>query len=165
MNFRLPICKFLLGCFAIASFVRAAEINLPDHHLSMTLPEGWSEISKKPAGIIFRAQNTAGKLQLLIVHKKIDEKVSVKDSDFQKGVKDGARDQGFPNVIRSELTKINGADAFLFEAARADRSSSFLQISWFQNQDLYALNFASLSKPFKEIPSIAEIIASVKKTP
>lgn len=146
--------------------VIAGEIALPEHHLTVTLPDAWRQVPEQRPGILVRAESDSGRLRFILTKPPLAASGNVKDADFQTGVKKSLHDQGFPKVVRSEIIKVAGSDAYLCEAARDDgKPYSTLQIVWFQDGAFYSVVFASLSKPLKEVPDVKTIIESVKVLP
>ena len=89
----------------------------------------------------------------------------VQKEGFQYGVKQSLIDQGFTRIVRSEVIKVGGSDAYLCEAAREDKPHSIIQVVWFHEGHAISLVFLSLAKPFKEVPDVQTIIDSVKVLP
>jgi len=160
-----PIVFLGVSILAFAAAI-AGEIALPDHHLSVTLPESWRQIPGQRAGILVRAESDSGRLRFILSKPPVAASGNVKDSEFQAGVKRSLRDQGFPRVLRSEVVKVAGSEAYLCEAARNDdKPFSTLQITWFHNGSFYSLVFASASKPLKDVTDVQTIVDSVKVLP
>jgi hypothetical protein len=146
--------------------ITAEEIVLPEHNLSVTLPESWKQIPEQRPGILVRAMADSGRLRFIFTKPPIKASGKVNDAEFQVGVKRSLRDQGFPKLLRSELIKVGGSEAYLCEATREDdKPHSTLQVVWFQGDALYSLVFASVSKPLKEVTDVQTIIESVKLLP
>jgi len=113
-----------------------------------------------------RAESDSGRLRFILTKPPVAASGNVKEAEFQIGVKKSLRDQGFPKVVRSEVIKVAGSDAYLCEATRNDdKPYSTLQIVWFHNGAFYSLVFASLSKPLKDVPDVQTIMESVKRLP
>jgi hypothetical protein len=144
----------------------AGEIALPDHHLSVTLPESWRQIPEQRMGILVRAESDSGRLRFILSKPPVATSGNVNEPQFQVGVKRSLRDQGFPKLVRSEVIKVAGSEAYLCEAARNDdKPYSTLQIVWFHDGAFYSLVFASLSKPLKDVTDVQTIVESVKLLP
>lgn len=146
--------------------IMAGEIALPEYHLSVALPDTWRQIPDQRTGILVRAESDSGRLRFILSKPPVAASGHVKDADFQIGVKNALRDQGFSKVVRSEIIKVAGSEAYLCEATRDDNKPySTLQIVWFQDGAFYSLVFASLSKPLKDVTDVQTIIESVKVLP
>lgn len=165
MKLRTLILAVGLSMLALQAVI-AGEIVLNGSHLSVTLPELWRQIPEQRTGILVRAEADSGKLRFILSKPPVAASGNVKDPEFQVGVKRSLRDQGFPKVVRSEVIKVAGSEAYLCEAARNDNTPySTLQIVWFHDGAFYSLVFASLSKPLKDVPEVQTIIESVKPLP
>ena len=151
---------------ALVSAAFAGEISLKEHHLAVTLPDTWRQLPEQREGILLRAEPDSGGLRFMLTRPPIPMKpVRVQEADFQKGIKQSLRDQGFPKIVRSEVIKVAGADAYLCEATRDDKPYTTLQVAWFHEGRFHSLVFASLAKPIKDVPDIQRIIDSVKVLP
>jgi len=144
----------------------AGEISLPDYHLAVTLPNGWQQVADTNTGILVRAQSDAGQLRFVFSRPPIPmEPAPVQKVEFQNGVKQSFIDKGFTKILQSKVIKIAGTDAYLCEAARADKPDSIIQVVWFHEGHSISLVFLSLAKPFKDVPDVLTIIDSVKILP
>jgi hypothetical protein len=77
----------------------------------------------------------------------------------------GIRDQGFPRLLKSEMTKVAGLEAYWCEAKRDDEKPwSIIQVVWLQNGATYSVVFLSLSKPLNQVKDVKTIIDSLKVT-
>jgi hypothetical protein len=150
----------------LVSAAFAGEVSLKEYRLTVTLPDAWRQAPEQRDGILLRAESDSGRLRFMLTRPPIPMKpVRVQDADFQKGVKQSLRDQGFPKIARSEVVKVAGADAYLCEATRDDKPSTTLQVAWFHEGRFHSLVFASLAKPLKNVPDIQTIINSVRVLP
>ena len=105
--------------------VSAAEVVISEAHLGITLPDSWHQVAEKKAGILLRAEADGGLVRFMITRPPIPSKPErVDTAKYQQGVKDALRDNGFPRVVRSEVIKVAGAEAYLCEATRDDTSLS-----------------------------------------
>src|SRR5438128_778003 len=165
----MKIRTFILLASVLTSQLRAVmagEIALSEHHLCVTLPDTWRQISEQRTGILVRAESDSGRLRFVLTKPPVAASGNVKDAEFQTGVKRSLRDQGFPKVVRSEVIKVAGSEAYLCEAKRDDdKPYSTLPILWFHDGAFYSLVFASLSKPLKDVTDVQAIIESVKLLP
>jgi hypothetical protein len=144
----------------------AGEISLPDYHLAVTLPDSWQQVPDEHTGILVRAQSDTGQLRFMFTCPPVPvQPAPVANASFQNGVKQSLTDQGFTKIIRSEVIKVAGSDAYLCEAAREDRPHSIIQVVWFHEGHALSLVFLSLAKPFKDVPDVQSIIDSVKVPP
>jgi hypothetical protein len=165
MRLRTLILAVGISILALPAVI-AGEIALPDHHLSVSLPESWRQIPEQRTGILVRAESDSGRLRFILSKPSVAARGNVKDPEFQVGVKKSLRDQGFPKLVRSEVIKVAGSEAYLCEAARNDdKPYSTLQIVWFHDGAFYSLVFASLSKPLKDVTDVQTIVESVKLLP
>ena len=152
--------------FAISASSHAGEISLPKYNIAITLPDRWAHIPDQSIGILVRAQADSGQLRFIFTRPPIPmEPVPLQNAAFQKGAKQSLIDQGFSKIVRSEIIKVAGSDAFLCEAAREDKPHSIIQVVWFHEGHSISLVFLSLAKPFKEVPDVQSIIDSVKVLP
>jgi hypothetical protein len=162
----LKLISVVVASTGLLSVAFAGEVSFKEHHLALTLPEAWRQVPEQRDGILLRAESDSGRLRFLFTRPPIPMKpVHVQDAEFQAGVKQSLRDQGFPKITRSEVIKLAGADAYLCEAARNDKPYTTLQIAWFHEGRFHSLVFASLAKPIKDVPEIQTIIDSVKVLP
>lgn len=160
------ISILILSLLSWVASVFAAEVTISEAHLRVTLPDSWHQVAEKKAGILLRAETDGGLVRFALTRPPIPNKPErVDTAKYQQGVKDALRDNGFPKVVRSEVIKIAGADAYLCEATRDDKPHSLLQVAWFHEGVSHSLVFVSLSKPFKDLPDIQKIIESVKTLP
>lgn len=144
----------------------AGEISLPEYHIAVTLPDGWQRVAEQRTGILVRAESDSGHLRFVFTRPPVPiEPTPVQGADFQKGAKQALVDQGFPKIIRSEVIKVAGYDAYLCEAAREDKPYSIIQVVWFHEGHSISIVFLSLAKPFKDVPDIKTILDSVKVLP
>jgi hypothetical protein len=159
-----PIFILLLVCWAVS--LCAAEVKIPDARLTVTLPNSWRQVASEKAAILLRAETDGGRVLFALTMPPIPNKPERVDaSKYQNGVKAALRDFGFPKVVRSEVIKVAGADAYLCEVARDDKPDRMLQVAWFHDGVSHSLVFVSLAKPFKDLPDIQKIIDSVKVLP
>jgi hypothetical protein len=157
---------FVAASLALVSAAFAGEVVLQEHHFAVSLPDGWHQVPEKRDGFLLRAESDSGRLRFMFTRPPIPMKpVRVQDVDFQKGIKQSLRDQGFPKIVRSEVVKIASADAYLCEATRDDKPYTTLQVAWFHEGRFHSLVFASLAKPLKDVPDIQTIIDSVRVLP
>src|ERR1051325_9810397 len=63
----------------------AGEITLPEHHLSVRLPEPWKQIPEQRPGILVRAESDSGRLRFILTRPPVQASGNVKDSEFQVG--------------------------------------------------------------------------------
>ncbi len=144
----------------------AGEISLAEYHLAVTLPDGWQQVPDQSTGILLRAQSDSGRLRFIFTRPPIPmQPAPIQDPGFQHGVKQALIDQGFTKIIRGDVIKVAGSDAYLCEAAREDRPHSIIQVVWFHEGHSISLVFLSLAKPIKDVPDIQSIIDSVKVLP
>jgi hypothetical protein len=130
------------------------------------LPDGWQQVPDQSTGILVRAQADSGKLRFVFTRPPIPMQTgSVQDAVYQKGIKQSLIDHGFSKIIRGEVVKVAGSDAYLCEALREDKPASIIQVMWFHEGHSISLVFLSLAKPFKDVPDIQTIIDSVKILP
>jgi len=156
----------LAASVAMITSVFAGEISLPDYHIEVTLPDGWQRVSDQTTGILIRAQTDSGQLRFVFTLPPIPMKPApVQDAGYQKGIKQSLIDNGFSKIIRGEVIKVAGSDAYLCEAAREDKPVSIIQVMWFHEGHSISLVFLSLAKPFKDVPDVQTIIDSVKVLP
>ncbi len=164
MKYRTLILALVASGMMAPAF--AGEISLPEYHLAITLPDGWQQLSGNDTIILVRAQADSTRLRFVFVRAPLPVKPeSVQDSGFQSGVKRSLLDQGFVRIVRSEVIKVAGSDAYLCEAAREDKPYSVIKVVWFHEGHSMSLNFASFAKSFKDVPDIRTIIDSVKVLP
>jgi hypothetical protein len=160
------ISVFILSLLSCVASVSAAEVVISDAHLGVTLPDSWHQVAEKKPGILLRAEADGGLVRFMLTRPPIPNKPErVDTAKYQQGVKDALRDNGFPKVVRSEVIKVAGADAYFCEATRDDKPHSLLQVAWFHEGVSHSLVFVSLSKPFKDLPDIDGIIKSVRALP
>jgi len=160
------ISIFILSLLSYVASVSATEVVISEAHLGVTLPDSWHQVEEKKTGILLHAEADGGLVQFKITRPPIPNKPERVDTEkYQQGVKDALRDNGFPKVVRSEVIKVAGADAYLCEVTRDDKPHSFLQVAWFHEGVAHSLVFVSLSKPFKDLPDVQRIIQSVKVLP
>lgn len=165
MAYRTFTLVLAVSLTMIAS-VFAGEISLPDYHIAVTLPDGWQRVSDQTTGILVRAESDSGHLRFVFTRPPIPmEPAPVQDAGYQKGIKQSLIDHGFPTIVRSEVIKVGGSDAYLCEAARIDKPVSIIQVMWFHEGHSISLVFLSLGKPFKDVPDVQTIIDSVKILP
>jgi hypothetical protein len=144
----------------------AGEISLPEYHISLKLPDGWQQVADPSPGILVRAQSNSGQLRFICTRPPIPmEPTPVQDAGFQDETKQALIDHGYSKIIRSEVIKVAGADAYLCEAAQEDNSKSIIQVVWFHEGHSISLVFLSLATPFKDVPDVQTIIDSVKVLP
>ena len=144
----------------------AGEISLAQYHIAFTAPEGWQRVPDQSTNILVRAQSDSGRLRFILSCPPIPmQPGAVRDAGFQRGAKQSLHDQGFTKVIRSEVVKVAGSEAYLCEAAREDRPHSIVQVIWFHEGHSISLVFLSLAKSFKDVPDVQAIIDSVKVLP
>jgi len=144
----------------------AGEVTLPQYHLKLTLPEEWQQVSDQSTGILIRAQSDAGRLRFIFTRPPVPIKPApVNDAGFQHGVKQSLIDNGFSKIIRSQVIKVAGSDAYLCEATREDKLHSIIQVVWFYEGHSISMVFLSLAKPFKNVPDVQSIVDSVKVLP
>lgn len=156
----------LAASVAMIASAFAGEISLPDHRIAVTLPDGWLRATNLTTGILIRAHADSGQLQFALTRPPIPMKpVPVQDAGYQKGIKQSLIDNGFSRMIRSEIVKVAGSDAYLCEAAREDKPVSIIQVMWFHEGHPISLVFLSLAKPFKDVPDVQTIMNSVKILP
>lgn len=165
----MKIGRYTFALAASAAMLAAAfagEISLPKEHIAVTLPDGWQRVPDHSAGILLRAQADSGQLRLIFTRPPVPMKSApVQDAGFQRGVKQSLIDHGFVTIVRSQVIKVAGADAYLCEARRKDRPHSIMQVLWFHEGHSLSLVFLSLAKPFKDVPDVQAIIDSVKVLP
>jgi hypothetical protein len=160
------ISIFALSLLGWVGTAPAAEVVISEAHLGVTLPDSWHQVAEKKVGILLRAEADGGLVRFMLTRPPIPNKPERMDTaKYQQGVKDALRDNGFPKVVRSELIKVAGADAYLCEVTRDDKPHSLLQVAWFHEGVSHSLVFVSLSKPFKDLADIQKIIKSVKVLP
>src|ERR1044071_2925088 len=116
---------FFLGLAAsvvVSASAFAGEVSLPDYHLAVTLPDGWKQMPDQTKGILLRAQSVSGDLRFAFTRPPIPMPVApVQNAGFQKGIKQSLIDHGFSKIIRDEVIKVAGSDAYLCEAVREDK--------------------------------------------
>ena len=157
---------FVAILVGLLSAAFAAEVSLKEHHLAVTLPDAWRQVPEQRDGILLRAESDSGRLRFMLTRPPVPMKpVRVQDANFQKGIQQSLRDQGFPKIVRSEVVKLAGTDAYLFEATRDDKPYTTLQVAWFHEGRFHSLVFASLAKQLKDVPDIQTIIDSVRVLP
>lgn len=165
MKYRTLILALVTSVTMLASAF-AGEISLPDYHIGLALPDGWRQVPDQGTGILVRAQSDSGRLRFIFSRPPSPmQPAPVRDAGFQHGVKQSLTDQGFTKIIRSDVIKVAGSDAYLCEAAREDRPHSIIQVVWFHEGHSISLVFLSLAKPFKDVPDVQTIIDSVKVLP
>jgi hypothetical protein len=69
------------------------------------------------------------------------EPAPVQNAGFQKGTKQALVDRGFSKIVRGEVIKVAGSDAYLCKAAREDNPVSFIQVLWFHEEHSISLCF------------------------
>ena len=165
MSYRTLLLVLLASAMMLPSAF-AGEISLPEYHLALTLPDGWQQAPDKTTGILLRAQSDSGQLRFIFTRPPVPmQPTPVQDTGLQHGVKQSMIDQGFTKVVRSEVIKVAGFDAYLCEATREDKPHSIIQILWFHEGHSISMVFLSLAKPFEDVPDIQTIIDSVKVLP
>jgi len=160
---------FVLGAaviFATTTSIFAEQISLPEYHLAVSLPDGWQRLTDDPTGILIRAESDSGRLKFVFSRPPIPmDPAPVQNAVFQQGIRQSLIDHGFSKIIRSEVVKVAGTDAYLCEALREDHPVSIMQIMWFYEGHSISLVFLSVSKAFKDVPDVQSIIDSVKIIP
>jgi hypothetical protein len=165
MKYRTFIFCLAVSVMTLTS-APAGQISLPDYHIAVTLPDGWQQVSDQSTGILVRAQSDSGLLRFIFSRPPVPmAPAPVQNTGFQHGVKQSLIDQGFTKIVRGEVVKVAGSDAYLCEAAREDRPHSIIQVVWFHEGHSISLVFLSLAKPFKDVPDVQTIIGSVKVLP
>jgi hypothetical protein len=158
------VASFISGLMMTRAL--GGEIALPKHHIGITLPDRWQQVPDQTAGILVRAQSDSGRLRLMLTRPPVPMKPApVQDSGFQSGVKRSLVDQGFTKIVRSEVIKVAGSEAYLCEATREDRPHSIMQVVWFHEAHPISLVFLSLANAFKDVSDIQAIIDSVRVLP
>ncbi len=165
MQYRTFILALAVSVATLASSL-AGEIPLPEYHIAVTLPDGWQQVADQGTGILVRAQSDSGRLRFLFTRPPVPlEPAPVQNAGFQKGVKQSLIDKGFSKIVRSQVIKVAGSDAYLCEAGREDKPVTIIQVVWFHEGHSISLVFLSLAKPFKDVPDVQAIIDSVKVLP
>lgn len=151
--------------FACLTSVFAGEILIPKHHLAVTLPKGWQRMADKDTNTLIRAESDAGKLRFILSRSdEPQEAYLVNRPAYQNGIKQSMVQVGFTNIVRSEVIKVAGSDAYLCEARHKNKPDSFMQVIWFHEGHSVSFIFVSLGKPFKSVPDAQAIIDSLKVT-
>ncbi len=165
MKYRTLMFALVTSATMLASAF-TGEIPLPEYHIALTLPDGWQQVPDQSTGILVCAQSDTGRLRFIFSRPPVPmQPAPVKDAGFQHGVKQSLIDQGFTKIVRSEVIKVAGSDAYLCGAAREDRPHSIIQVVWFHEGHSISLIFLSLAKPFKDVADVQTIIGSVKVLP
>lgn len=163
-NLILGLLAGIVLCFSVAT-VSGAEISLPDHRLALTIPDTFDRAAKTEPGVLVLATWKAAHLTAMVTKPPLPVVGHLTDAAFQANVRDELRAQGFSRTVREGMVKVEGSEAYLFEAALEGRPISLAQIIWVHEGSYYSLVFFSEEKPISDFAAVQAIIDSVRVLP
>lgn len=92
----------------------------------------------------------------------LDPKAKMNDPKFQAAVRQALVPAPFTQVVRSEVTKVAGKDAYLLEVNRTAPADAVLAIVFPHQGAMHSLTFLSMGKPLTGNTNIQGVVQSVK---
>jgi hypothetical protein len=157
--------KALFGCLAVLTFVTVAAVAetvaLKEHRLSLDVPKEWRQVPAAGDSLL-QAQTPDRRTRMFLRKPTLDARAKLTDPKFQAAVRQSLVPAAFTNVVRSEVIKFAGKDAYLIEADRTAPSDSVLAVVFPHQGAMHSLTFLSLGKSVGADTNVQSVIKSVK---
>ncbi|MFO1486534.1 MAG: hypothetical protein U1F71_24440 [Verrucomicrobiaceae bacterium] len=145
-------------------------VTLPEHHLAVTIPDGWAVAEKAPAGSILLAAGDKGNLRFAITgplgnNKSTPADSLVRSGVYQKGVQGELLDGKFTKIDRSTITTVAGVEAYRCDASRKDSARSIIQVHLPHKNHILVLSLYSTKQPVSQVTAMTRILTSVQHVP